>query len=140
MRNSHNITITESDTFAADDETTVTTGAVVGFIAWLLALGFPCLMYGPNTLFFFIYTALFPRIAARGDCRGYCLALAIEGEVAAEHYLYPAGGWGDVWRTIFMVIGLGKRLLTIADVVHSLVIIQTVTNNEIMFSLHTGYT
>lgn len=51
MRNSHNITITESDTFAADDETTVTTGAVVGFIAWLLALGFPCLMYGPNTLF-----------------------------------------------------------------------------------------
>ena len=46
MRNSHNITITESDTFAA----------VVGFIAWLLALGFPCLMYGPNTLFFFLYT------------------------------------------------------------------------------------
>lgn len=84
--------------------------------------------------------ALFPRIAARGDCRGYCLALAIEGEVAAEHYLYPAGGWGDVWRTIFMVIGLGKRLfLTIADVVHSLVIIQTVTNNEIMFSLHGVY-
>ena len=39
-----------------------------------------------------------------------------------------------------MVIGLGKRLfLTIADVVHSLVIIQTVTNNEIMFSLHGVY-
>ena len=57
MRNSHNITITESDTFAADDETTWSLlGAVVGFIAWLLALGFPCLMYGPNTLFFFIYT------------------------------------------------------------------------------------
>ena len=53
MRNSHNITITESDTFAADDETTWSLpGAVVGFIAWLLALGFPCLMYGPNTLFF----------------------------------------------------------------------------------------
>ena len=40
MRNSHNITITESDTFAADDETTWSLpGAVVGFIAWLLALG-----------------------------------------------------------------------------------------------------
>lgn len=52
MRNSHNITITESDTFAADDETTWSLpGAVVGFVAWLLALGFPCLMYGPNTLF-----------------------------------------------------------------------------------------
>lgn len=60
MRNSHNITITDSDTFAADDETTRSLpGAVVGFIAWLLALGFPCLMYGPNTLFFFIYTGPF---------------------------------------------------------------------------------
>lgn len=53
MRNSHNITITESDTFAADDETTWSLpGAVVGFIAWLLALGIPFLIYGPNTLFF----------------------------------------------------------------------------------------
>ncbi len=52
MRNSHNITITESDTFAADDETTWSLpGAVVGFIAWLLALGIPFLIYGPNTLF-----------------------------------------------------------------------------------------
>lgn len=57
MRNSHNITITESETFATDDETTWSLpGAVVGFVAWLLALGFPCLMYGPNTLFFFLYT------------------------------------------------------------------------------------
>ena len=63
MRNSHNITITESDTFtesgsfAADDDTTWSLpGAVVGFVAWLLALGIPCLMYGPNTLFFFLYT------------------------------------------------------------------------------------
>lgn len=85
-------------------------GAVVGFIAWLLALGIPFLIYGPNTLFFFIYTALFPRIAARGDCRGYCAALPIEGAVAAEHYLHPTGGWGDVWRAISVVVGLGKRL------------------------------
>ena len=91
--------------------------------------------------FFIIYTwPFFPRIAARGDCRGYCAALPIEGAVAAEHYLHPTGGWGDVWRAISVVVGLGKRLfLTIADVVHSLVIIQTVTNNEIMFSLHGVY-
>ena len=57
MRNSHNITIAESDTFNADDETIWSLpGAVVGFVAWLLALGIPCLMYGPNTLFFFLYT------------------------------------------------------------------------------------
>lgn len=57
MRNSHNITITESDTFKTDDETTWSLpGAVVGFVAWLLALGVPFLIYGPNTLFFFIYT------------------------------------------------------------------------------------
>ena len=57
MRNSHNITITESDTFAADDETTWSLpGAVVGFISWLFALAMPMLIYGSNTLFFFIYT------------------------------------------------------------------------------------
>lgn len=32
---------------------------MVGFVAWLLALGIPCLMYGPNTLFFFLYTRPF---------------------------------------------------------------------------------
>ncbi|MDI5568684.1 DUF3561 family protein, partial [Salmonella enterica subsp. enterica serovar Kentucky] len=31
-------------------------GAVVGFVSWLLALGIPFLLYGPNTLFFFLYT------------------------------------------------------------------------------------
>lgn len=31
-------------------------GAVMGFFAWLLALGMPFLLYGLNTLFFFLYT------------------------------------------------------------------------------------
>lgn len=72
MRNSHNITFTESDTFKTDDETTWSLpGAVVGFVAWMMALGIPCLIYGPNTLFFFIYTwpfflALLPVAIAAG--------------------------------------------------------------------------
>ena len=57
MRNSQNITLTTTDAFATDDETTWSLpGAVVGFVSWLLALGIPFLVYGPNTLFFFIYT------------------------------------------------------------------------------------
>lgn len=31
-------------------------GAAVGFISWLLALGIPFLLYGSNTLFFLLYT------------------------------------------------------------------------------------
>ncbi|VEA75334.1 Inner membrane protein ygbE [Salmonella enterica subsp. arizonae] len=57
MRNSHNITFTRSDAFIVDDDTTSSLpGAVVGFVSWLLALGIPFLLYGPNTLFFFLYT------------------------------------------------------------------------------------
>lgn len=57
MRNSHNITITRSDALTTDDDTTWSLpGAVVGFASWLLALGIPFLIYGPNTLFFFLYT------------------------------------------------------------------------------------
>ncbi|WP_318378191.1 DUF3561 family protein [Enterobacter sp.] len=57
MRNSQNIIMSGSDPVTANDETTWSfPGALVGFIAWLLALGIPFLLYGPNTLFFFLYT------------------------------------------------------------------------------------
>ncbi|WP_318388353.1 DUF3561 family protein [Enterobacter sp.] len=57
MRNSQNIIMSESDPVTANEETTWSfPGALVGFIAWLLALGIPFLLYGPNTLFFFLYT------------------------------------------------------------------------------------
>lgn len=36
----------------------VTARAVVGFISRLFALAMPMLIYGSNTLFFFIYTGL----------------------------------------------------------------------------------
>lgn len=57
MRNSENYIITGSETVSVDDETTWSLpGAVVGFASWLLALGIPFLIYGRNTLFFFLYT------------------------------------------------------------------------------------
>lgn len=80
MRNSHNITFTRSDAFMVDDDaTSAFPGAVVGFVSWLLALGIPFLLYGPNTLFF-LYTALFPRVnAGIGDYR-HCVASAGKGQ------------------------------------------------------------
>ena len=57
MRNSQNIIMSGADPVTANEETTWSfPGALVGFIAWLLALGIPFLLYGPNTLFFFLYT------------------------------------------------------------------------------------
>lgn len=57
MRNSQNIVLSRSETVAASEETTWSfPGALVGFVSWLLALGIPFLLYGPNTLFFFLYT------------------------------------------------------------------------------------
>ncbi|BCU54393.1 membrane protein [Enterobacter kobei] len=57
MRNSQNIYLSRSETVAASEETTWSfPGALVGFVSWLLALGIPFLLYGPNTLFFLLYT------------------------------------------------------------------------------------
>src|SRR5690606_10847601 len=58
MRNSENYMITTgSEPLTTDDETTWSfPGAIVGFVWWLLALGIPFLIYGGNTLFFFLYT------------------------------------------------------------------------------------
>lgn len=59
MRNSQNITLSTSESLAATttDETTWSLpGAVVGFVAWLLALAIPFMVYGSNTLFVFLYT------------------------------------------------------------------------------------
>ncbi|WP_342323768.1 DUF3561 family protein [Kosakonia sp. BYX6] len=58
MRNSQNITIprSQSITTTADETTWSLPGAIVGFVAWLLALAIPFMFYGSNTLFFFLYT------------------------------------------------------------------------------------
>lgn len=53
MRNSHNITLTNNDSLTEVEDTTWSLpGAVVGF----LSLAIPMLIYGSNTLLFFIYT------------------------------------------------------------------------------------
>lgn len=57
MRDSQNITLSRSESITTNDETTWSLpGAVVGFVAWLLALAIPFLIYGSNTLFVFLYT------------------------------------------------------------------------------------
>ena len=58
MRNSENYMITTgSEPLTTDDETTWSfPGAIVGCVSGLLAQGFPVLIYGGNTLFFFLYT------------------------------------------------------------------------------------
>lgn len=81
MRNSHNITFTRSDAFMVDDDaTSAFPGAVVGFVSWLLALGIPFLLYGPNTLFFSSILGPFSRVnAGIGDYR-HCVASVGKGQ------------------------------------------------------------
>lgn len=57
MRNSSNYYIPLADSSATPEEKAWSVpGAVIGFLSWLLALGMPFLLYGLNTLFFFLYT------------------------------------------------------------------------------------
>lgn len=57
MRNSSNFFISLAESRATTEETSWSlSGAVIGFLSWLLALGMPFLLYGLNTLFFFLYT------------------------------------------------------------------------------------
>ncbi len=79
MRNSHNITLPRSSSLppTADEPTWSLPGAIVGFVAWLLALAIPFLLYGSNTLFFSsLYLALFSRPDAGLGGGGNCLAFA----------------------------------------------------------------
>ncbi len=57
MRNSSQPLLTQADTLSDTEYTAWSLpGGIIGFVSWLLALGFPFLMYGSNTLFFFLYT------------------------------------------------------------------------------------
>lgn len=128
MRNSHNITLTNNDSLTEDEETTWSLpGAVVGFISWLFALAMPMLIYGSNTLFFFIYLAFLSGADARRGSGGDCAAF-IDGRKATLQYCFhPGDSRHYVWRTVYVATGL------ICTFPSPLFIIQTVTNNEIMF-------
>ena len=98
MRNSENYIITTgSEPLATDDETTWSfPGAIVGFVSWLLALGIPFLIYGGNTLFFFLYT--WPFFLA-------LLPVAVVTGIALNTLL--SGHW--IWAalaTVIMVVTL----------------------------------
>ena len=105
MRNSHNITLTNNDGLTDVEDTPLSLpGDVVVFLSWLCALAIPMLIYGSNTLLFFIYTwpfflALMPVWRRLALCLVRCLC----------------GYW------------VNCSFLSI------LFIIQSVTNNEIMF-------
>lgn len=85
MRNTQNLSIIRSEPPPAiGDETTWSlSGAAVGFISWLLALGIPFLLYGSNTLFFLLYTWPFlPCVDAGGGSGRYCAALSAQWQTA----------------------------------------------------------
>ncbi len=80
MRNSHNITFTRSDAFMVDDDATSAFPGRWSALCHGCWRWDPFLLYGPNTLFFFLYTALFPRVnAGIGDYR-HCVASAGKGQ------------------------------------------------------------
>lgn len=82
MRNSHNITLTNNDSLTEDEETTWSLhGAVVGFISWLFALAMPMLIYGSNTLFFFIYTAFLLALMPVAVVVGIALHSLMDGKL-----------------------------------------------------------
>ncbi|WP_058913488.1 DUF3561 family protein [Entomohabitans teleogrylli] len=57
MRNSSNLLLSQADPSPPPDETAWSLpGGLIGFASWLLALSIPFVIYGPNTLFFFLYT------------------------------------------------------------------------------------
>lgn len=60
MRNGSPMTYSQAETPPASSEAEDTSwsvpGAILGLLAWLVGLGVPFLLYGSNTLFFFLYT------------------------------------------------------------------------------------
>ncbi len=84
MRNTQNLSIIRSEPPPAiGDETTWSlSGAAVGFISWLLALGIPFLLYGSNTLSSSLHLAILPCVDAGGGGGRYCAALSAQWQTA----------------------------------------------------------
>ncbi len=114
MRNSHNITLTNNDSLTEVEDTTWSLpGAVVGFLSWLCALAIPMLIYGSNTLLFFIYTwPFFLALMPVAVVVGIALHSLMDGKLR--------------YSIVF-------TLATVGIMFGALFIIQSVTNNEIMF-------
>ncbi|STM07780.1 putative cytochrome oxidase subunit [Escherichia coli] len=101
---------------------------MVGFISWLFALAMPMLIYGSNTLFFFIYTwPFFLALMPVAVVVGIALHSLMDGKATLQYCFHPGDSRHYVWRTVYVATGL------ICTFPSPLFIIQTVTNNEIMF-------
>jgi hypothetical protein len=81
-------------------------GAAVGFISWLLALGIPFLIYGSNTLFFLLYTwpfflALMPVAVVVG------IALHSDGrQTSVQRLRDDFDRRADVWSAVPLAAGI----------------------------------
>lgn len=95
------------------------------FISRLFALAMPMLIYGSNTLFFFIYTA-FLALMPVAVVVGIALHSMMDGKLRYG-IVFTGDSRHYVWRTVYVATGL------ICTFPSPLFIIQTVTNNEIMF-------
>ncbi len=106
MRNSHNITLTNNDSLTEVEDTTWSLPALWLVLSWLCALAIPMLIYGSNTLLFFIYTAFLSGADARRCSGGDCTAF-IDGRKATLQYCFHSDdGWHYVWCTVYVAIGL----------------------------------
>lgn len=107
MRNSHNITLTNNDSLTEDEETTWSLPVPWSVLSpRLFALAMPMLIYGSNTLFFFIYTAFLSCADARRGSGGDCAAF-IDGRKATLQYCFhPGDSRHYVWRTVYVATGL----------------------------------
>lgn len=102
MRNSHNITLTNNDSLTEDEETTWSLPRCRGrFYLRLFALAMPMLIYGSNTLFFFIYTAFLSGADARRGSGGDCAAF-IDGRKATLQYCFHPVTVGIMFGALFM--------------------------------------
>lgn len=83
MRNTQNLSIIRSEPPPAiGDETTVFVGRCRGLYFVAAGAGYSFLLYGSNTLFFLLYTAILPCVDAGGGGGRYCAALSAQWQTA----------------------------------------------------------
>ncbi len=84
MRNTQNLSIIRSEPPPAiGDETTWSlSGAAVGFISWLLALGIPSFSMAVIHSFSPLHLAILPCVDAGGGGGRYCAALSAQWQTA----------------------------------------------------------
>ena len=102
MRNSHNITLTNNDGLTEVEDTTWSLpGAVVGFLSWLCALAIPMLIYGSNTLLFFISWPFFLALMPVAVVVGIALHSLMDGKLRYS-IVFTLATVGIMFGALFM--------------------------------------